>query len=478
MNKHSLGSSQIMLIAAASLVAVFAGLALPILAELFDDSYVRLAALPVLLLLVGLFLFNRRMLLFAVLLLRASGDIVLEGTRVGSAGASAGLGGAINALIILIAVLFIVEKPKLLPRKAAAAWLIFLAIQLVSVIVSPATVPAIKSLLGLVSYFSVFVCAFYIVRTPEDFRFVIRLFLASSIIPAIFGLVSLGMNASGGLSGFRLKSTFVHANIFAFYLTLVISLCLYMMKSPAFRLTGTIRWALTGYIFLLFVMLLFTQTRSAWLACLLLFVLYGLIFERRYLIYISVLGILALMVPSVQDRVSDLFSNNTVTATYARLNSFAWRTYLWESALNWMSPYRYLIGYGSEAFGYYSGVFFPLAGDTWWEAHNVFVQIFFDAGLIGLTAYLAIFYRMLRVLLRFYSHDRLAAGIMICALIDYLVVSASDNMLGYLAFNWYFWLLMGMGWSLHLLSQSEKTSLGESDSHSRLLAQVTQKSAA
>lgn len=451
MKKNSLDTPQMVLLGAASFIAVFAGLALPVLADLFSDSYMRLAAIPVLLVLGGMFIFNRRLLLIAVLLLRASGDIVLESTRVGSTGASAGLGGAINALIILIALLFVFEKPKLLPRKAIVAWLVFLAIELVSAVVSPNTVPALKSLLGMISYFAVFVCAFYIVRTPEDFRFVIRLILASSIIPVIYGIISTGIHASGGLAGFRLQSTFGHPNIFAFYLTLVISLALYMVKSPAFILSPAKRWMLIGYTGLLFVMLLLTQTRSAWLACFVLFVLYGLVFERRYLIYILVLAVLALMVPSVQERLSDLDSGNTV-ATYARLNSFAWRVYLWESALSWMAPSRYLTGYGIEAFGFYSGVFFPLAGGIQWSAHSVFVQLFFDSGLIGLIAYLVLFYQSLRVLFRFYGQDRLAGGIMICALVEYLVVSASDNMLGYLAFNWYFWLLMGMGWSLYLYS--------------------------
>ncbi|MBW9332509.1 O-antigen ligase family protein [Herbaspirillum sp. RU 5E] len=466
MKKISLDTSQMVLLGAASFVAVLAGLALPVLADLLSDSYMRLAAIPVLLLLGGLFVFNRRLLLLAVLLLRASGDIVLESTRVGAAGgASAGLGGAINALIILIALLFFIEKPKLLPRKAAMAWLVFLAIELVSAFVSPATVPAFKSLLSMVSYFSVFVCAFYIVRTPEDFRFIIRLFMASSVIPVIYGLISTAMHASGGLTGFRLQSTFGHANIFAFYLTLVISLSLYMVKSPTFQLSQLKKGLLIGYTGLLFVMLLFTQTRSAWLSCLVLFVLYGLIFERRYLIYIVVLGVLALMVPSVQDRLADLHNGNTVT-TYARLNSFAWRVYLWESALSWISPSRYLTGYGIESFGHYASVFFPLAGDVQWGAHNVFVQLFFDSGLIGVLAYLAIFYQSLRVLLRLYAYDRLAAGIMICALVEYLVVCVSDNMLGYLAFNWYFWLFIGMGWALYYFNLSE--TLGRKSTPSKI----------
>ncbi len=453
MRRINLQSSQIVLLLVACAIAVVFGLALPVLASALDGSLAKLAALPALLLLGGLFVFNKRLLLLCVLLLRASGDIVLESTRVGSGGSfSLGLGGAINALIILIALLFVVEKPKLLPRKAWVPWMILLGIATIGMVVSPDKGAALKIVLGLCSYFAVFVCAFYVVRTPEQFRSMVLLVVASSLIPAAYGFVSTALNARGGLSGFRLQSTFGHPNIFAFYLTLAIALGLYVIKSAQFKLDQFKRFALAGYLGLLFLLLLLTQTRSAWVACFLIFLLYGIKYERRYLVYMLILATLALLIPSVQERILQLDSGNTVT-TYAKLNSFAWRTYLWSSGLNWMSSSHYLFGYGVEAFPYYSPLFFPLSGGVKWGAHSVFVQWFFDTGLVGMVTYLAIFYQVLRVLIRYQKQDSLGGVILICTLIEYIVVSASDNMLSYLAFNWYFWLVMGMGWSVYHNSQ-------------------------
>lgn len=462
MKKSSLDSSQMLVIGAAVMVAVLVGLILPVVAGLLGDSYARLAALPVLFVLGGIFIFNKRLLLVLVLLLRASGDIVLESTRVGSTGASAGLGGAINALIVLIALLYFIEKPRLLPPKAALVWIILLAVEAFGVVVSPNPGSGIKTALAMSSYFAVFVCAFYVVRTQEDFRYMVRLIIASSIIPVLYGIVSIGLNAGGGFSNFRLQSTFTHPNILAFYLTLVISLGLYVLKSPTFKLSPLQRYGFVAYMGVLFLLLLLTQTRSAWAACFLLFVMYGVLFERRYLAYILVLCCLALLVPSVQQRLLDLDAGNTV-ATYAKLNSFAWRVYLWESALKWMTSSRYLIGYGVESFGYYASIFFPLAGNVEWKAHNVFVQLFFDVGAVGLVAYLAVFYQCFRALIRLYPKDRLAGGILICTLVEYFVVSASDNMLGYLAFNWYFWIVIGMGWSLNFNLERKTMQSGSSN---------------
>ncbi|WDZ97910.1 O-antigen ligase family protein [Herbaspirillum sp. WKF16] len=452
MKKTYLETSQLMILAGALLVSILIGMALPVFTGLLGDSYAKLAAVPALFILGGLFIFNRRLLLLMIFFFRASGDIVLESTRVGGTG-GVGLGGAINALIILIAFLFVVEKPKLLPRRVIVPWLVLMAVACAGVVISPDRGAAIKIVLSLSSYFAVFICAFYVVRSPEDFRSMIRLMVASSVIPALYAIVNTALHARGGLAGFRLQSTFGHPNIFAFYLTLIISLGLYMVKNKAFALGQFKRFALVGYMVGLFGLLLLTQTRSAWIACFLLFAVYGLLFERRYLVYLAVLPLLALLVPSVQERVMQLDAGNTVQ-TYAKLNSFAWRVYLWESGLKWMSVSRYLTGYGVESFPYYSQVFFPLAGSTKWGAHSVFVQWFFDTGIIGTLAYLAVFFQVLRMLIKLHALDRLGAVILICTLIEYLVVSASDNLLAYLAFNWYFWLLLGMGCSVYFNSEA------------------------
>ncbi|MBV8623006.1 MAG: O-antigen ligase family protein [Herbaspirillum sp.] len=461
MKRYSLDSSQWLLLGAAVFIAILVGMALPVAAALLGDSMGRLMALPALFVLGALFIFNRRLLLLMIFLFRASGDIVLESTRVGSGGAvSLGLGAAINALIILIAFLFVVEKPKQLPRWLAAPWLVLLAVAAAGVLISPDRGAAIKIVLSLFSYFAVFVCAFYVARTPEDFRSMVKIMIASSIVPALYGVVSVGLYARGGLANFRLQSTFGHPNILAFYLTLVISLGLYVLKSSAFKIGQLSRVVFMGYLLGLFGLLLLTQTRSAWIACFMLFLLYGVMFERRYLIYLAILPLLAMLVPSVQERLMQLDSGNTVQ-TYAKLNSFAWRVYLWESGLKWMSPTHYLTGYGVESFPYYSQVFFPLAGKTKWGAHSVFVQWFFDTGLIGMLAYLSIFYMVLRKLMKLYQLDRLGAAILICTLVEYLVVSASDNLLSYLAFNWYFWLLLGMGCSVYINSEAYQQELAQ-----------------
>jgi O-antigen ligase len=172
------------------------------------------------------------------------------------------------------------------------------------------------------------------------------------------------------------------------------------------------------------------------------FAVYGLLFERRFLVYLVAGAGLLLLVPAVQDRLLDLTQGNE-QVLFGRLNSYAWRKSIWEAGLGWMRWQDMPVGYGLESFRYYSPVFFPAAGTLQAGAHSVYVQWFFEAGLIGVLCSAWLFWRLFDMLRQGYRKDRLGAAIVITIMVEYLVMAYSDNMLGYLSFNWYFWFLMG-----------------------------------
>jgi O-antigen ligase len=434
--------------AAIALFAVLTGLAIPAFVGAVDGNPARALVLPALLLLGMLLLYSRMLLLSAILLLRAAGDVFFDTTRVALGSMQIGVGGLINAFVILIAVLLVIEKPGLLPRKMFTLWLPFLLVGLCGVLLAPATGDAARLYLAQVSYCAVFVSAFYVVRTPEHFKRCVGIVLLSSVLPLVYGLADIAVHGGViGPNGARLQSTFAHPNIYAFYLTLVVALGFYVLKSASYTLSGRQRFCLTAYLLLLLAMLALTQTRSAWIACFGLFFAYALLFERRYLLYLLVVPLLALAIPDVRERVLELGSGNQVRQ-YAKLNSFAWRLYIWQSGLGWMRPSHYLLGYGVDAFAYYSPTFFPLAGKTHFGAHNLYVQWLFELGALGLLAYLWLFARLLWTLKRLLAVNRLVGFVLIALVLQYLAVSASDNMAAYLAFNWYFWFVAGAGCAL------------------------------
>jgi O-antigen ligase len=425
--------------------AILTGMAVPAFVGAVDGSAAKALALPAVLLLVMLLIYSRVALLTGILLLRAFCDVFFDATRIALGGVQIGLGFLVNVFVIMIALLLVIEQPKLLPRKMFLLWLPFLLCGLVGVVMAPSVADALRAYLAQLSYCAVFVCAFYIVRTPDDFKRCARIVLVSSILPLIYGLVDIAVQGGvHGPNGARLQSTFAHPNIYAFYLTLVIALGFYVLKSDTYRLEQPQRIGLGCYLLLLLAMLALTQTRSAWIACGAMFLGYGILFERRYLVYMLVVPVLALMIPDVRDRVLDLGAGNEVKL-YAKLNSFAWRLYIWESGLEWMRPSHYLLGYGLESFAFNSPTFFPLAGKTHFGAHSMYVQWLFELGALGLLACLWVYGRVLWTLKQLAAYNRLGAFILIVMVLQYLIVSASDNMAAYLAFNWYFWFVLGCG---------------------------------
>jgi len=431
-----------------ALLAILTGLAVPAFVGAVGGSPTKALILPALLMLAMLLVYSRMLLLTGILLLRASGDVFFDATRISLGSIQVGIGFLINVFVIMIAMLLVAEKPSLLPRKMFLVWLPFLLFCLCGVVMAPSVGDALRAYLAQLSYCAVFVCAFYVVRTPEDFKRCVRIVLYSSVLPLLYALADIAIKGGvHGPNGARLQSTFAHPNIFAFYLTLVIALGFYVLKSDTYALERRQRIGLGAYLMLLGAMLALTQTRSAWIACGALFVGYGVFFERRYLIYMLVVPLLALLIPDVRDRVLDLGAGNEVKL-YAKLNSFAWRLYIWESGLAWMRPSHYLLGYGMESFQFYSPTFFPLAGGTHFGAHSMYVQWLFELGALGLLACLWVFGRVMWIVKRLIPIDRLGAFVLIVMMLQYLIVSASDNMAAYLAFNWYFWFVLGSGCAL------------------------------
>ncbi|MFZ2629003.1 MAG: O-antigen ligase family protein [Rugosibacter sp.] len=437
--------------AAVALASVVLGAATVVYVGWASGSMMRVAVLPLVIALLALLTVDKRRLFLLIMLFRTIGDPIFDATRFSLGGVNIGAGAALNALMILIALLFFIERPVTQSRPRIPLWVpLILLVLVASVLRSPDRMNALRTMLVLVSYAAVFAIPFYVGRNNGDIRVAIRIVLLSSLLPVLYAFVDIALNwGGGGAEGFRLKSSFSHPNIFAFYLLLVVSLLLYRLKASMPLPTTGKRWLLGCYMVFLLGLLVLTKTRSAWLACFFIFGAYGALFERRMLLYLVAVPLLALLVPDVRDRLLDLTVTNDYDP-YAQLNSFDWRVQIWKSGIAWMKPLSLLIGYGLDSFSFYSPQFFDLAGNINFAAHNVYVQWFFETGALGMLCLGWVFYCVLRMLGRNLETDKAGAVVMILLVLAYLLVCASDNMIDYLSFNWYFWFIVGTACSTSL----------------------------
>ena len=430
-----------------SFAAIFSGIVASGLVDLAGKRYGLLLALPAVLVIALILLLDKTLLLVLIILSRASLDHLLDATKF----AGIGLGGLLNLLMVVIGLFALYKLERPLRRVVLVVWLPFLVMYAYGITISPEKISSIRVFITQLSTAGMFAIAMYVVQTREDFTKWLKIILCSCLVPIVYGVVTIIRPVGYYLMEHRLASTFAHPNILAFYSVLMILVGFYLWKSKQFPEHSLLKKLLPFIVLGLIAMLLLTQTRSAWVAFFAFFGFYATFIERKYLPWLLVIPVVALMIPEIRDRLLDLTSGNQVLA-YAKLNSYAWRKYLWESALHWMQVSKYLTGYGADAFLHYSVTFFPLSNDRPVAAHNVYLQMFFEMGIFGLLAYAWMFLKVGQTALKIVSHDRLLKTMVLISIMSYMVYSYSDNLLSYLNFNWYFWFFLGaaIGWQYRI----------------------------
>lgn len=450
-------SKQFLLGLVFSFAAIFSGIVTSGLVDFAGKRYGLLLALPAVLAIGLILLLDKTLLLVLIVLSRASLDHLLDATKF----AGIGLGGLLNLLMVVIGLFALYKLERPLRKVVLVVWMPFLVMYAYGIVISPEKISSIRVFITQLSTAGMFAIALYVVQTREDFTKWLKIIFCSCLVPIVYGVITIIRPVGYYLSEHRLASTFAHPNILAFYSVLMILVGFYLWKSKQFPEHSLLKKLLPFIVLGLIAMLMLTQTRSAWVAFFAFFGFYATFIERKYLPWLLVIPVVALMIPDIRDRVLDLASGNQVLA-YAKLNSYAWRKYLWESALHWMQMPKYLTGYGADAFLHYSVTFFPLSNDRPVAAHNVYLQMFFEMGIFGLLAYAWLLLKVGQTTLKTVLHDRLLKTIALISILSYMVYSYSDNLLSYLNFNWYFWFFLGaaIGWQYRIkpAAQAEEAS--------------------
>ena len=398
----------------------------------------------------SLYLFSP--ILFFLLFFRASLDPLLDLTKFGGIGLGAGLN-----LLVLIMLFSVLLKFKFeLPLSLIKLWGGFILLGFLSTLLSPEKISSLRAFFSVLTYFSFFALSFYFIKSKDDLNSVIKLIIYSSLIPFCFVFKEFLSPEESiiGQDGFRLFGSFSHPNIFAFYLVLIASLCFYSLKSTLVQFDSRFLRHVKIILIAAIICLLLTKTRSAWIAMAVVFITYGMMVERRYLLYLVLTGLCALLIPSVQERVADLFIGNSLDALDegVGLNSYAWRKVIWLASWDYILD-KPFFGHGYNSFSYYVLEFTPVESEKGFDAHNVYIQVAFDMGFFGLVAYLIILFGILLRLLKLIRYDRKGSMILIGLLLSYFLVGCSDNMLFYLSYNWYFWFVMGVFYYLSSIMQ-------------------------
>lgn len=431
------------------LLSVCLGWLWSLFAPVFNVKPVLMVAVPFAILFFLMMVTKPKWVMLLIIVTRPLLDVVLNATRVNNgAGGGDGVGmGLIFNLTVVFMAVFLAFYSRNYPHHLAplSCWVIYLLCMLATVLYSPDRGDSIRLWWNYLSYFALFLIPFLMVRTQEDFVYWIKVLGISFVLPIFCADVDM---ARGGQyfedAGMRITGTFTHPNILAFYLVLAFTFYFYILKAGYLKSSPGLRVFVKLLMIDILVLLVSTKTRNAWISIYIGFIIYAILKQRKMLILLFVVVPLMFFLPPVQDRMLTVIKDEG-GGDYHGVNSFTWRMQLWQSSFAKIAE-RPLQGYGLDTFKYMSGQF---SSNKKMGAHNTYIELLFETGIIGLLSFLALFISPLIVFFRNMrqSENRPEAqvwAVMIGYVISYLLICSADNLLFYLVFNWYVWFFLGL----------------------------------
>jgi O-antigen ligase len=383
-------------------------------------------------------------ILFCIFVLRASADALFGELPIGVGGMRLTAGALLNLVILVVAGTMILARYR--PSIPSKVWIPYLAVATLSVTWAQDRTGALRALLVLLTYASLFALPFYVRSSHRDNLWLLRAIVYSSLIPAIYGFAEFFFFRDD--SG-RIKSTFLHPNVFGCYLNIVVGTVCYLVSAQTVQASPWVKRFLIVYLVPLVALVVMTQARVAWAGTVLVLGGYATLVDRRFL-FALVFFPLLIYVPTVSDRILDLERGTAVTADPGEegINSYAWRELMWESALKDAADAP-ILGRGLASFGQNAVRFFPLArdastyGDLGLRPHSVYIQTIYELGAVGFLCYFSMYIGLIWVSFRNLPHDRKGGVIVIIIIGAYMLQSYSDNILDYGSLNMYFWGALG-----------------------------------
>ncbi len=422
--------------------AVFLGLL-----TVYAPSLRYAGGLMLLLFLIGIFVTNLSVFMFGLLFLRPAIDNFLTSIRFAFGGLNLGFGGGVSLAISLGAFFYALTCPKSY-RIGLPVVIIYGAFCFFSIfgfMMATEKGEAVKVLLRSFSILSILILMVCHITSSKDAHFIVKSMVYSPWIPIAIGAYTRFKSGGG-----RFAATFSHPNILAFFILIIMGCLIFRLdQEGGFRKISFKRLVV---LILLSVILVLTETRSGWAAFLLMVIIYAFVFNRRLIVPMVILMAILFSTPLVRNKIDNIFRKTGSEVSINDQSSLGWRFTAWRDLWN-AGQDNPILGHGINA-SY--GIVKEHLG-----AHNDYLRYFVEQGLIGLITYFAPFFYVLfhsiSNVRRFPRGSMLEglAGLFICFIPAFLLMSMTENLASYVIVQWYFWALVGIYFAL-IQTEKEK----------------------
>ncbi len=339
-----------------------------------------------------------------------------------------------------------------------SGWIVlFMLSMTLSAVLSLTFVKSMQILLIHIAFVLFYFVAFQTLNTKRKWKAAVVSLITVSALVALYGIIQNFTGISGTASWvdsemfqdikIRVYSTFDNPNVLGEYLVMMIPLCLGVFWKTKKDGSKTI----FALIFLcLGACMIFTWSRGAWLGVFLATALFLFITDKRWAL-LAVVGVFLLpMLLSSGSAIADrlLSIGNT------KDSSTAYRVSIWHGSINmirdfWLSG----IGLGSDAFSMIYPKYALDGANFALHAHNLFLQILAETGIMGLVTFLALILAVLRqnFSVVIYRKRKTYTGAVVLALtagiLGYLFQGLTDNV-------WYNYKMVLIFWTVLAITGS------------------------
>lgn len=311
----------------------------------------------------------------------------------------------------------------------------------------------------MIFYFLLVLIIPFVVNNEFDKKRVIEFFIASSIIPLAVGGLQFLTNSSpietylDGRMVIRITGGFTHSNHFAYYISMVgIVLFTQLLSNEraSFYKSKTILFIVIG----LELFLTYSRTALIMYIFVMIFILFFKKMDKMVFLFPVALMLLILFVnfgsnssSLIEDRFSgilDIFSSGSYIQDAVNNNysdSFGWRIYLWSKVLALLVDNNLVFGFGLQNFNFVANQ----AIGIYIDAHNTFVKVLVEMGIVGFLAFVGFVIQMFVVYFKSKKGNlNLHISSSIYVYFYIILVSFVDPVFSHNVIGFYIWLFVGI----------------------------------
>ncbi|NLJ77519.1 MAG: O-antigen ligase family protein [Peptococcaceae bacterium] len=370
-----------------------------------------------------------------MLVFRSTIDAFME-TSINIAALDVSMSSLFAAYAVVLIAAYLVTNKIIIKNNIAWGFYAFIAIGLLTALLPGNYGFGLVYVIKFISMLCIYLIVYYLCERIDNFdRVIMKGIIAAAVIPLAVGLYQL-IFSKGLTNGFyaeanlnRLYGTLAHPNVFAFFLIIIlVTITIYLLR---YNKKNILLYIVAG---LCLVELYATYTRGAWLGLALICSTY-LIFSKMPLSRkLGYSALLLLAVSPFMHNIADRFTN--VLSSDVERSSLATRFAIWQGMgfLFYVKPF---LGYGIGAFKELSTNILN------WniEAHNDYLKLLLETGLIGLGSYLVLQFNTLRGIIRRKRENYLVAFVFVAV---FYLMSLADNIIDMTVCQWYIWALVAI----------------------------------